>query len=144
MRWLGICKRAFDLMCSRASRRIVAPDGTTLSTKQIVQAWIAECAAEIQAARLMTLNAAWKIEKLGVKAARYDISFIKFHVAGVLQKVIDRALQVHGGMGMSDDTIIAFFYRHERAARIYDGVDEVHKITVAKRILRDYEGKTVR
>lgn len=144
MRWLGICKRAFDLMGSRACRRIMAPDGTTLATKQIVQTWIAECAAEIQAARLMTLNAAWKIEKLGLKAARYDISFIKFFVAGVLQKVIDKALQVHGGMGMSDDTIIAYFYRHERAARIYDGVDEVHKITVARRILREYEGRTVR
>jgi acyl-CoA dehydrogenase len=144
MRWLGICKRSFDLMCSRASKRIIAPDGRTLATKQIIQSWVAECAAEIQAARLMTLNAAWKIETLGAKAARYDISFIKFYVAGVLQKVIDRALQVHGGMGMTDDTIIAYFYRHERAARIYDGADEVHKMAVAKRILRDYEGRMVR
>jgi len=144
MRWLGICKRAFDLMCSRASKRIIAPDGRTLASKQIVQSWVAECAAEIQAARLMTLNAAWKIETQGAKAARYDISFIKFYVAGVLQKVIDKALQVHGGMGMTDDTIIAYFYRHERAARIYDGADEVHKMAVAKRILRDYEGRTVR
>jgi len=144
MRWLGICKRAFDLMCSRASKRIIAPDGRTLATKQIIQSWVAECAAEIQAARLMTLNAAWKIETQGTKAARYDISFIKFYVAGVLQKVIDKALQVHGGMGMTDDTIIAYFYRHERAARIYDGADEVHKMAVAKRILRDYEGRTVR
>ena len=144
MRWLGICKRAFDLMCSRASKRIIAPDRRTLATKQIIQSWIAECAAEIQAARLMTLNTAWTIETQGTKAARYDISFIKFYVAGVLQKVIDRALQVHGGMGMTDDTIIAYFYRHERAARIYDGADEVHKMAVAKRILRDYEGRTVR
>ncbi len=144
MRWLGICKRAFDLMCSRASKRIIAPDGRTLATKQIIQSWVAECAAEIQAARLMTLNAAWKIETQGAKTARYDISFIKFYVAGVLQKVIDKALQVHGGMGMTDDTIIAYFYRHERAARIYDGADEVHKMAVAKRILRDYEGRTVR
>jgi acyl-CoA dehydrogenase len=144
MRWLGICKRSFDLMCARASNRIIAPDGRTLATKQIIQSWVAECAAEIQAARLMTLNAAWKIEKMGVKAARYDISFIKFYVAEILQKVIDRALQVHGGMGMTDDTIIAYFYRHERAARIYDGADEVHKMAVAKRILRDYEGRSVR
>jgi acyl-CoA dehydrogenase len=144
MRWLGICKRAFDLMCSRASKRIIAPDRRTLATKQIIQSWVAECAAEIQAARLMTLNAAWTIETQGTKAARYDISFIKFYVAGVLQKVIDRALQVHGGMGMTDDTIIAYFYRHERAARIYDGADEVHKMAVAKRILRDYEGRAVR
>jgi alkylation response protein AidB-like acyl-CoA dehydrogenase len=144
MRWIGICRRAFDLMCSRASKRIMAPDGRTLATKQIIQSWIAECAAEIQAARLMTLNAAWKIEKLGAKTARFDISFIKFYVAGVLQKVIDKALQVHGGMGMTDDTIIAYFYRHERAARIYDGADEVHKMAVAKRILKSYEGRTVR
>jgi alkylation response protein AidB-like acyl-CoA dehydrogenase len=144
MRWLGICKRAFDLMCSRAAKRTISPDGRTLATKQIIQSWIAECAADIQAARLMTLSAAWKIETLGVKAARYDISFIKFYVAGVLQKVIDKALQVHGGMGMTDDTIIAYFYRHERAARIYDGADEVHKMAVAKRILRDYEARTVR
>lgn len=144
MRWIGICKRVFDLMCSRASRRIMSPDGRTLATKQIIQSWIAECAAEIQAARLMTLNAAWKIDTLGTKAARYDISFIKFYVAGVLQKVVDRALQVHGGMGMTDDTIIAYYYRHERAARIYDGTDEVHKMSVAKKILKDYEGRTVR
>ena len=144
MRWIGICNRAFDLMCSRASKRIIQPDGKTLATKQIIQAWIAECAANIQAARLMTLNAAWKIETLGAKAARYDISFIKFFVANVMQDVIDKALQVHGGMGMTDDTIIAYFYRHERAARIYDGADEVHKMSVARRILRNYEGRTVR
>lgn len=144
MRWIGICNRAFDLMCSRASKRIIAPDGKTLATRQIIQSWIAECAADIQAARLMTLNAAWKIEKYGAKSARYDISFIKFFVANVMQNVIDKALQVHGGMGMTDDTIIAYFYRHERAARIYDGADEVHKMSVAKRILRDYEGRNVR
>jgi acyl-CoA dehydrogenase len=65
-------------------------------------------------------------------------------VAGVLQKVVDRALQVHGGLGMTDDTIISFFFRHERAARIYDGADEVHKMSVAKRILKEYAGCTVR
>ncbi len=144
MRWIGVCNRAFDLMCSRASSRIIAPDGKTLGTRQIAQSWIAESAAEIQAARLMTLQAAWKIEKLGPKAARYDISFIKFFVANVMQKVLDRALQVHGGLGMTDDTMIAWFYRHERAARIYDGTDEVHKVAVARKILKDYQGRTVR
>ncbi len=122
----------------------MSPDGSTLANKQIIQAWIAECAAEIQAARLMTLNAAWKIDKQGTKAARYDISFIKFYVAGVMQKVIDRALQVHGSLGMTDDTILAYFYRHERASRLYDGADEVHKMSVAKRILNDYQGKKIR
>lgn len=144
MRWIGVCNRAFDLMCSRASKRMITPDGKTLATRQIVQSWVAQSAAEIQAARLMTLQAAWKIEKLGPKAARYDISFIKFFVANVMQQVLDRALQVHGGLGMTDDTIIAWFYRHERAARIYDGADEVHKVAVAKKILKDYEGKAVR
>ena len=144
MRWLGICSRAYDLMCKRASERIITLDGKTLSTRQIIQSWIAECAAEIQAARLMTLHAAWMIDNLGVKEAREEISLIKFFVAGVLQKVVDKALQVYGGLGMTDDIIIPFFYRHERAARIYDGADEVHKMSVAKRILKEYAGKTVR
>ena len=144
MRWLGICKRSFDLMCKRASERIISPNGKTLATKQIIQAWIAECAAEMQAARLMTLNAAWRIEKLGAKEAREDISLIKFFVAGVMQNVVDKALQVHGGLGMTDDIIIPFFYRHERAARIYDGADEVHKMSVARRILRGFEGREVK
>ncbi|MGB9735385.1 MAG: acyl-CoA dehydrogenase family protein [bacterium] len=144
MRWIGVCNRAFDLMCSRASKRIMTPDGKTLATKQIIQEWIADSAAEISAARLMVLNAAWKIEKYGQKEARDDVSFIKFYVANVLQRVVDRALQVHGGLGMTDDTVLAFFYRHERAARIYDGADEVHKMAVAKRILKNYEGRDIR
>jgi acyl-CoA dehydrogenase len=144
MRWLGICSRVFDLTCKRAAERIISPDGKTLATKQIIQAWIAESAAEIQAARLMTLHAAWKIENQGAKGAREEISLIKFYVAGVLQNVVDRALQVHGGLGMTDDTIISFFYRHERAARIYDGPDEVHKMSVARRILKEYAGRRVR
>ena len=144
MRWLGICSRSFDLMCKRASERMITPDGKTLATRQIIQAWIAESAADIQAARLMTLHAAWKIDTLGVKEAREEISLIKFYVAGVMQKVVDRALQVYGGLGMTDDVIIPFFYRHERAARIYDGADEVHKMSVAKRILREYATKNVK
>jgi alkylation response protein AidB-like acyl-CoA dehydrogenase len=143
MRWMGICNRAFDLMCSRAVNRIISPD-KTLAMKQIIQSWIAECAADIRSARLMVLHTAWTIENLGIKEARQDISLIKFVVANVMQKVIDRALQVHGGLGMTDDRIIAFYYRHERAARIYDGADEVHKVSVARRILREYEGKQVK
>ena len=143
MRWIGICNRAFDLMVARARDRIIAPD-RKLAGKQIIQSWIAECAADIQAARLMVLHAAWMIENVGKKEARKEISLIKFVVANVMQKVIDRALQVHGGLGMTDDTILAFYYRHERAARIYDGADEVHKISVAKRILKEYENKKVR
>jgi acyl-CoA dehydrogenase len=142
MRWIGICNRAFDLMCARVLERTIAP-GRKLASKQIIQSWIAESAAEIQAARLMVLNAAWKIEQVGAKAARKEISLIKFVVANTMQRVIDRALQAHGGLGMTDDTMLAFFYRHERAARIYDGADEVHKISVARQILKGYENRTV-
>ena len=97
MRWIGICKRCFDLMCSRASKRVISPNGKTLATRQIIQAWISECAANIQAARLMILNTAWKMEKYGNKVARQDVSMIKFFTANVMQDVIDKALQVHGG-----------------------------------------------
>jgi alkylation response protein AidB-like acyl-CoA dehydrogenase len=137
MRWIGICNRAFDLMCSRAASRTIAPD-RTLADKDVIQTWIAECAADIQAARLMVLNTAWKIEELGWKEVREEISMIKFVTANTMQKVIDRALQVHGGLGMTDDTMLAWFYRHERAARIYDGADEVHKLSLARRILKQY------
>ena len=137
MRWIGICNRSMELMCQRALTRASAP-GRKLADEQIIQAWIAESAAEMRAARLMVLNCAWLIETKGVKEARQDISLIKFATAGVMQRVVDRALQIHGGLGMTDDTVLATFYRHERAARIYDGVDEVHKVSVAKRILREY------
>ncbi len=141
MRWIGVCDRAFELMCRRVNQRMISPDGKTLATKQIIQGMVADSAAEIQAARLMTLHAAWRIDNLGQKAAKVDISLIKFYVANVMQNVIDRALQVHGGLGMTDDTILAFFFRHERAARIYDGADEVHRMNVAKTILKEYETK---
>jgi len=138
MRWLGICSRAFDLLCQRAVSREVAP-GRPLASRDIVRAWIAECRAEIEAARLTTLQTAWKIEQHGFRAARRDISMIKFLVAGTMERVVDRALQVHGGLGMTDDTPLAFYYRHERAARIYDGPDEVHKLALARYVLREYE-----
>ncbi|MFZ5586944.1 MAG: acyl-CoA dehydrogenase family protein [Thermodesulfobacteriota bacterium] len=137
MRWIGICNRALEMMCARALSRASGPK-RRLADEQIVQAWIAESAAEIRSARLMVLNCAWRIEKYGQKEARQDISLIKFHTAGVMQRVVDRALQVHGGLGMTDDTMLAFYYRAERAARIYDGVDEVHKVSVARRILHEY------
>ncbi|HJL17912.1 MAG TPA: acyl-CoA dehydrogenase family protein [Sandaracinaceae bacterium LLY-WYZ-13_1] len=137
MRWIGICERAFEMMCERAATREIAPD-RPLGSRQIVQAWIAESRAEIDAARLMVLHTAEQIDRHGPFAAKNEISLIKFYAAGVLQRVVDRALQVHGGLGMTDDTPLAFWYREERAARIYDGPDEVHKISVAKRILRGY------
>ncbi len=136
MRWLGICQRAFDLLCQRANERVISPSGETLGQRQTVQNWIAESAAELQAARLMTLNSAWQIDKIGAAKARDSVAMIKFVVANTMNKIVDRALQAHGGLGMTDDTILAFFYRHERAARIYDGADEVHKSSLAKRILK--------
>lgn len=137
MRWIGICNRAFDLMCRRACERTIAP-GKKLSSRQIIQAWIAECAADIHAARLMVLHAAWMIDNVGASAARKEISMIKYVVANTLQKVLDTAIQIHGGLGMSSDTVLAYFWCHERGSRIYDGADEVHKTSVAKRILRGY------
>jgi len=137
MRWIGISNRALDMMCERALTRPIAP-GKTLADQQIVRAWIAESAAEVRAARLMVLNCAWHIETQGQKEARQDISLIKFHTAGVMQRVLDRAVQVLGGLGVTDDTVLASLYRMERSARIYDGVDEVHKVSVAKRILKEY------
>ena len=139
MRWLGICQRAFDLLCKRAGERVISPSGKTLGSTQTVQNWIAESASELQAARLLTLNSAWQIDNIGAARARDSISMIKFVVANTMNKIVDRALQAHGGLGMTDDTILAYFYRHERAARIYDGADEVHKTSLAKRILKTYK-----
>ncbi len=137
MRWLGICERAFDLMCKRAAQRELAP-GKVLGTRQIVQAWIAESRAEMNAARLMVLEAAWKIQNLGQREARVEISCIKFYVAGVLLRVLDRAIQTHGGMGLTDATPLAAFWAAERGARIYDGPDEVHKMVVARQAMKKY------
>jgi acyl-CoA dehydrogenase len=135
MRWIGVCERAFDLLCRHAATREVAP-GVPLGTKQMVQQWIAESRAEIHAARLMVLHAAWRIEREGGRAAREEVSLIKFSVARTLQRVLDRAIQGLGGLGMTDETPLAFWYAHERAARIYDGPDEVHIESVARRHLR--------
>jgi len=139
MRWVGVCERAFDLMCRRAVERAIAPD-RPLASKQFVQGWIAESRAEIDAARLMVLQAAWTMDRYGAKAARDQISLIKFTAANTMMRVVDRALQAHGGLGVTDYTPLATFYRMERAARIYDGTDEVHKLSVARRILRRYAG----
>ncbi len=137
MRWIGLAERALHEMCSRAARRELAP-GKPLGSRQAVQHWIAESRAEIDAARLLVLRAAEIIDRQGAAAARVEVSLVKFFVAGVLQRVVDRAIQVHGGLGVTDDTVLSFIARHERAARIYDGPDEVHKSVVARRILKDY------
>jgi len=139
MRWLGQAQRGLEMMCDHARSRQAF--GSPLADKQTVQNWIAESAAEIQAARLMTLHAAWTIDEQGAKAAKVDISLIKFFGAKVLQDVLDRAVQVHGGLGVSDDTPLAFMWRQARAARIYDGPDEVHKMVVAREVLKARAGR---
>lgn len=135
MRWIGAAQRSFEMMCTYALGR--QSFGEPLANKQTVQNWIADSAAEISAARLMTLNAAWKMD-LG-EDARIEISIIKFYAARVLHDVIDRAIQVHGALGYSKDTPLEMFYRDARAARIYDGPDEVHRQAVAQRILKTFK-----
>ena len=140
MRWLGICRRALDEMISHALRREIKP-GLTLAKMGTIQDWIAESAAEVEAARALVLMTAWTIEQEGFRAARERVSMIKYYTANVMQRVVDRALQTHGGLGVTDDRILAFFFREERAARIYDGPDEVHRMAVARRLLKSAAGQ---
>jgi acyl-CoA dehydrogenase len=137
MRWLGVARRAFDMLCERSVYRPVR--GGLLRDKQTVQNWIADSAAQMQAARLMTLHAAWKIDTYGSSAARMDVSLIKFFGAQVLHDVVDRALQAHGGLGYSTDMPLEQLYRYARHARFVDGADEVHRESVARQILKAYE-----
>jgi acyl-CoA dehydrogenase len=127
----------FDTTCRHITHRKIAEEHT-LASRQIAQAWIAEARAEIDASRLMVLRAAWTIEKKGFQAARDQVSLIKFYVADVMLRLVDRAIQLHGALGITSDTVLAHYYVHERGARIYDGPDEVHKMVVAKRILERY------
>ncbi len=137
MRWLGQARRAFDMLCERSLVRHT--HGSLLADKQTVQNWIADSAAQMQAARLMTLHAAWVMDTKGASAARQDIALIKFFGAQVLHDVVDRALQVHGSLGYSTDMPLERMYRFARGARFYDGPDEVHRQSVARQILRGYE-----
>jgi acyl-CoA dehydrogenase len=137
MRWIGVCRRAFDALCERAVSKSV--HGSLLSEKQMIQDWVATSAAAIEAARLLTLKAAWKIDQEGASAARTEIAMIKYHGATVMHEVLDKAIQVHGALGFTTDMPLEEMYKWSRAARLYDGPDEVHKVTVAKRILKGYE-----
>ena len=134
MRWLGQMQRAFGLMCERSLNR--SAFGSLLAEKQTVQNWIADSVAEIQACRLLTLHAAQKIDS--GDDARVEISLIKFWGARTLHDVIDRAIQVHGALGVSGDTPLESMYRAARAARIYDGPDEVHRMVVARKVLQSF------
>ena len=134
MRWLGQAQRAFDLMCDRANNRVAF--GSPLAEKQQIQVMVFETAAEIQACRLLTLNAAEKMDR--GEAARVEIGLIKVVGAAMLHNAIDRAIQVFGAKGVTDDTPLERMYRTARFGRIYDGPDEVHRQTVARLILREY------
>jgi acyl-CoA dehydrogenase len=135
MRWLGQMQRAFELLCSYSLEREAF--GSRLADKQTVQNWIADSAAAIHACRLMTLDAARKIDE--GDEARVEVSVIKFYAAQALHDVVDRAIQVHGARGLTDETPLAAMYASARAARIYDGPDEVHRMVVSRRILKEFE-----
>jgi acyl-CoA dehydrogenase len=136
MRWIGVCRRAMDMMCERAVSKSV--HGSLLSEKEMVQQWVADCSAQVEAARLLTLQAAWKIDNYGSSNARVEIAMIKYHGATVMHEVLDKAIQLYGSLGYSSDMPLESMYRWSRAARLYDGPDEVHKVTVAKKILKGY------
>ena len=137
MRWIGNAEKALDLMCKRAATREIE-DGVMLGEKQFIQDFIAESRAEIDASRLYVLNTAHMIDTVGVSNVRDAVSAIKFFVANAFLRVLDRAIQVHGALGVTDDTVLAAMYRHERGARIWDGADEVHKQNLASSILKKY------
>jgi acyl-CoA dehydrogenase len=137
MRAIGSAERAFELMCTRAHER--SSFGGPLAEKQFVQDFIAKSRMEIGSARLMVLHAAWKMDTEGKRAARQEISMIKVIAAQMHQRVVDRAMQVHGALGMSDDTPLAAMWRQGRWLRIADGPDEVHKMVIALRELNKFK-----
>jgi acyl-CoA dehydrogenase len=137
MRCIGQAERAFELMCRRANTRYV--HGSYLAEKGMIQNMVAESRMEIDSARLMVLHAAWKMDTVGKKEARQEIAMIKVIVPNMMMAVLDRAIQVHGALGVSDDTPIARMWREGRTMRLADGPDEVHKMTIARRELRKWQ-----
>jgi acyl-CoA dehydrogenase len=138
MRTIGAAERALELMCKRASERVTF--GQPVATRANVQDWIAESRIEIEMIRLLTMKTAWLMDTVGNKHARTEIAAIKVAAPDVALKVIDRAIQVHGGGGVSDDFPLASMYAHIRTLRLADGPDEVHKMTIARRELKPFAG----
>jgi acyl-CoA dehydrogenase len=136
MRSIGAAERALEAMCARAVSRVTF--GQPLAARANIQDWIAESRIEIEMARLLTLKAAWLMDTVGNRHARTEISAIKVAAPNVALKVIDRAIQVHGGAGVSDDFHLASAYAHLRTLRLADGPDEVHKLSIARRELAPY------
>jgi acyl-CoA dehydrogenase len=137
MRTIGIAERAVELMCKRANTRWT--HGSLLADKSNIQEWIADSRIEIDSTRLMVMHTAWKMDTAGKREARNEISMIKVMAANMVMRVLDRAIQVFGAMGVSDDTPIASFWRNSRSLRIADGPDEVHRMTIARRELRKWK-----
>jgi alkylation response protein AidB-like acyl-CoA dehydrogenase len=137
MRWIGIAEKAFDLLCKRAVSREME-EGVMLGEKQFIQGFIAESRVEIDACRLLVLRTAHNIDLVGAAQVRDQIAGIKFYVANMVLKVLDRAIQAYGAMGLTDETMLANLFQHERGARIWDGADEVHKQSLAFHILKKY------
>jgi acyl-CoA dehydrogenase len=136
MRAIGTAERAIELMCRRANER--ESFGGKLAEKQFVQDFVARSRMEVDQARLLTLSAAWQMDTEGKRAARQAISMIKVVAANVVMDVLDRAIQVHGALGMSDDTPLAWMWRFSRMLRVADGPDEVHKMVIARRELNHW------
>ena len=133
MRAIGTAERAIEMMCNRANERETF--GGKLADKQFIQDFIAKSRMETNQARLLTLHAAWKMDTAGKRAARQEISMIKVVAANVVMDVLDRAIQTHGALGMSDDTPLAGMWRFSRMLKVADGPDEVHKMVIARREL---------
>lgn len=140
MRWIGIAQRCFKLMCQHVKNRQVTPT-STLADQAVIQTKVAESFAAMNASRALVMETTKIIDEQGFDAAKHHISMIKFECANMLQKVVDNTLQSMGALGMTDDSIVAYFYREERAARIYDGPDEVHKISLGKSLLKSQNTK---
>ena len=136
MRALGAAERALEAMCRRAISRVTF--GQPVAMRGNIQDWIAESRIEIEMARLLTLKAAWMMDTVGNRQARTEIAAIKVAAPNVALKVVDRAIQVHGGGGVSDDFTLAWAYAHLRTLRLADGPDEVHKLSIARRELAPY------
>ncbi len=136
MRAIGTCERAIELMCRRANEREAF--GSKLADKQFVQDFVAKSRMETEQARLLTLKAAWRMDTEGKREARREISMIKVVAANVVMDVLDRAIQVHGSLGMSDDTPLAAMWRYSRMLKVADGPDEVHKMVIARRELNRF------
>ncbi|MFD6056524.1 acyl-CoA dehydrogenase family protein [Rhodococcus wratislaviensis] len=140
MRAIGMAERALELMCRRASSRVTF--GKPVSENANIQDWIAEARIEIEMIRLLTLKAAYLMDTVGNKEARTEIAAIKVAAPNIALKIVDRAIQVHGGAGVTDDFPLAMMYAHLRTLRLADGPDEVHKMSIARRELRKYRTKT--